>query len=258
MDESYEDALVHMDRTLTLLLRLVPQPVQREINIEGKESVAYRFKEQSIQQAIIQKLVRTISGLRATRILAEHGFVQEQASLHRTLDEFNEDVMFLSLAIIHDDITELHGRYLAAFYEAEFDAETAMASTQKRPMIPRRKIRHYLDNKILDDKLGGGPEAARTVSKFYSGYVHGASDQIMDIYFGNPPRFHTNGILGTNRHKEYRDEFWNYMYRGILSFGLALKAFGREEEFEENRRKAWEFGRKSGRDYGLYGSVQRG
>ena len=258
MEETYDDALVHMDRTLSLLLRLVPQPVERRINIGGVESIAYRFKEQTIHQAIVQKLVRTISGLRATRILVKFGFVQEQASLHRMLDEFNEDVMFLSLAVIYDDISELHERYLAAFYEEEFDANTAMSSTQRRPMIPRRKIRHYLDSKISDDKLGGGPEAARTVSKMYSGYLHGASDQIMDIYFGNPPGFHTNGILGTSRHREYQDDFWNYMYRGLLSFGFALKAFGREPEFEENRRMAWEFGRSVRRDYGLYGSPWRG
>ena len=258
MEESYDDALDHMDRTLSILLLMLPQPVQKRINIGDEESIAYRFEEQTILQAIVQKLGRVISGLRAARILVEHGFVQEQASLQRMLDEFNEDVTFLSLAIIHDDISELHERYLAAFYGEEFDAETAMSSSQKRPMIPRIKIRHYLDSKISDDKLGGGPEAARTVSKMYSGYLHGASDQIMDIYFGDPPRFYTNGILGTSHHREYMDDFWNYIYRGLLSFGFALKAFGREEEFEENRRMAWEFGRKSGKDYGLYGSPWRG
>ena len=89
--------------------------------------------------------------------------------------------MFLSFAIIYDDVSELHERYLAAFYEEEFDADTAMSSTQKRPMIPRKKILSYLRGKIPDDKLGGGLEAARTLGKMYSGYLHGASDPIMDI-----------------------------------------------------------------------------
>ncbi|GEM_PF-1956259 len=44
------------------------------------------------------------------------------------------------------------------------------------------------------------------------------------------------------------------MYRGLVSFGLALMAFGREAEFEENRRMAWEFERNAGMDFGLYGS----
>ena len=250
MEKSYDDALNHMDRMLSILIFMVPPPVKKMTKGEGEELLVYRFEEQSIHQAIVQKLVRIISGLRAVRILVGYGFVQEQASLHRMLDEFNEDVHFLSLAIIHDDISELHERYLAAFYEEEFDAETAMSSTQKRPMIPRKKIRSYVDRKIADDKLGGGPESARTVSKAYSGFLHGASDQIMDIYFGDPPRFHTDGIPGTSRHKEYQDDFRNYIYRGLLSFGVSLAAFRRKIEFEKNFRVASEFGRNLSRDYG--------
>ena len=250
MEEIYNDALIYMDLKLSLLLRMVPPPTKRMVEIEGKECIEYRFEEQNIHQAIVQKLVRVLSGLRATRILVNHGFSQEQASLHRMLDEFNEDVLFLSLAIIHDEMSELHERYLAAFYEEEFDAVTAISSTQKRPMIPRKKIRSYLDKKFSDEKFGG-PEAARTVSKLYSGFLHGASSQIMDIYFGDPPKFHTNGISGTGRHRDYQDDFWNYMYRGLLSFGIALKAFGREAEFKdhvENHIRIWE---KYSRDYRL-------
>lgn len=243
-----------MDRVLLLLLSLVPPSARRVINIGGEESIEYRFKERAIHQAIIQKLVRIVSGLRAAQKLVEYGFAQEQVSLQRMLDEFNENVLFLSLAVIHDEISELHGRYLSAFYEEEFDADTAMLSTQKRPMIPRKKIRSYVDRKIGDDKLGGGPETERTISKFYSGFLHGASDQIMDCYFGDPPSFHTNGILGTNRHMEYRNDLRNYMYRGLVSFAVALKAFGREAEFEEASRMVLEFGRIVDRDFGLYGA----
>ena len=217
MDESYDAVLDHMDRTLSLLVVAVPKPEQSKTNINGRESTEYRYADKTIHQAIIQKLVRIVSGLRATRIVSDHGFVQEQASLQRMLAEFNEDIMFCSLAIIYDDISELHKRYLDAFYEEEFDSETAMSSTQRRAMIPRKKIRSYLDRKISDDELGGGPEASRTISKMYSGYLHGASTQIMDSYFGDPPIFHTNGMLGTRRHMEYKLDFWNYMYRGILS-----------------------------------------
>ena len=39
---------------------------------------------------------------------------------------------------------DLHQRYLSAFYKEEFDKPDAVSSTQKRPMIPRRKIRAYV------------------------------------------------------------------------------------------------------------------
>ena len=51
MEESYDDALIHMDRTLSLLLLMVPQPVERRIYIGDKESIAYRFEEQTIHQS---------------------------------------------------------------------------------------------------------------------------------------------------------------------------------------------------------------
>ena len=38
----------------------------------------------------------------------------------------------------------------------------------------------------MDPSRGIG--VARTVSKAYSGYVHAASPQIMDMYDGDPPR----------------------------------------------------------------------
>ena len=49
--------------------------------------------------------------------------------------------MFLSLAAIHGDISELHERYLAAFYEEEFDADTATSSTQKGEVLDLLEIR---------------------------------------------------------------------------------------------------------------------
>lgn len=68
----------------------------------------FRYLERSIHQAIIQKLARIISGLHAARILLSFGFVQELGALQRMLDEFQEDVTFLSYGIIFNDITDLH------------------------------------------------------------------------------------------------------------------------------------------------------
>ncbi len=125
----------------------------------------FRYGERSIHQAIIQKLARIISGLHAARILLAYGFVQELGALQRMLDEFQQDVMFLSQGVINGDLTDLHTRYLDAFYMEELDKpEDPLASKQKRPMIQRKKILSYLA------KLDGatlvpyrGAEATRTL-----------------------------------------------------------------------------------------------
>ena len=117
-----------------------PQPVKR-----GRDGFVFRYMEQSIYQAIILKLARVVSGLRAALLLLEHGHVQEQAMFHRVHDELDEDILFLVFAITNDEITDLHIKYLEAFFQEEFeDADNPIASTLKRPMILRKKIRAYL------------------------------------------------------------------------------------------------------------------
>ena len=147
--------------------------------------------------------------------------------------------------------TELHQRYLDAFYEEEFDKpEDPVASTQKRPMIPRKKIRAYLarvERANLDPSKG--IELSKTISNSYSGFIHGASPHIMDMYGGNPPKFHVTGMLGTSRIEEHTNDIWNYFFRGIIAFGFAAKAFGEDKLFNEIREYRDYFTKESGKDY---------
>ena len=241
----YDTVLEEMDRILSILVSKVPAPKQKQLSVGN--SVGYRYIEKTIHQAIMLKLVRTISGLRAIRLLMEHGFVQEQASLYRMLDELHEDIMFLTFGIVFNDYTDLHCRYLEAFYKEEFDAETAIASSQNRPMIPRKIIRSYLHQKnLVNVSPNVTMEAARTISKIYSGYLHAASPQIMELYYGQPPKFHTNGILGSVLHGQYCNSIRDYMYRGILSFANASKALGEDNLCENTKIYAYGFFKNSG------------
>lgn len=245
-ERHYKAALENMTRTVHGLASRVPQP-QR---VPYKTSFVFRYVEKSVEQAIVQKLARIVSTLNAAYLLMAHGFVQEQATLQRVLHEMHEDVIFLCYSRIFSDFTPLHQEFLDAFYEEEFDAETAMDSTQKRPMASRKKIQAYNARKEgsgLDPSTG--VELARTITKAYSGYVHAASPHIMDMYGGGPPRFHTNGLLGSQRHAEHREDLWNYFYRSILSFGLAAKAFGDQELFDQIHAFTVKFEEAAGKDY---------
>ena len=136
------------------------------------------------------------------------------------------------------------------FTEEEFDAETAMDSTQKRPMIPRRKIQAQIARiEVSGLDPSTGVELARTITKAYSGYIHAASPQIMDMYGGSPPHFHVTGMLGTQRHAEHRQDLWNYFYRSILSFGLAAKAFGDHELSDQIHTFTVRFEEAAGKNY---------
>lgn len=188
-----------------------------------------------------------VSNLNAAQLLLDRGFVQEQAALQRMLDEGDEDITFLSLAIICDDLSDLHKRYLSAFWEEEFDNPSPLNSTQKRSNISRKNINAW----IARNELSGVDESTAvtlttTIHKTYSGYIHGASPHIMDLYGGNPARFHMDGMLGTPRHTEHNDDLLNYYYRGIAAFAFAAKAFGDEKLFDSIREYAIEFSQQTG------------
>lgn len=106
-----------------------------------------------------------------------------------------------------------------------------------------------------DEALGEKPypsraaELYRTVAQGYSGFVHGASPHIMELYGGNPPRFHTAGMLGTPRMGEYLRDLWNYVYRTLVSHSLVAKAQGLEELDQEIMEYTEEFVRRSQKPY---------
>lgn len=228
MHEDFELMLDLMDRSFRDFENGIPtKPVFTKMSF----GTVFRYKEKDIYQAIIQKLARAQSAVRAAYVLLKNGYCQEQAILHRVIDETNEDIIFLVYAVTNDSITDLHKSFLDAFWEEEIDESVAMIdSKQKRPMIPRKKIRAYIA-KIEGNNLdpSRSVELSRTISKTYSGYVHGASPQIMDMYGGNPSHFYTKGLLGTPIIEAYTWDLWNYMYRTFLSHLLVAKALGAEE-----------------------------
>ena len=245
MDTLYLQTLKNMEVMLHDLIKRLPPPKR----VPVMDSFVFRYTEKTIHQAIVQKLARIVSGLHAARTLLEEGFLQEQGALQRMLDEFQEDVTFLSYAVIFDEVTDLHGRYLDAFFEEEFDIpDNPVASTQKRPMVPRKKIRAYiaqLEGSDLDPSRGVA--LGHTISKAYSGYIHGASPHIMEMYGGNPPRFHVSGMRHTPLFIEHQNDLWNYFYRGICAFGFAAKAFGDEELFASIQKYRDHFAEASGK-----------
>lgn len=240
MDALYVRTLEIMETWLTTIERLVPKPIA----VPFAKSFVFRYVEQTLEQALVQKLARVITGLHSARLLLNNGFFQEQASIQRMVDDFDEDITFLAYGLLCDKFTERHKEFLGAFYEEEFDnPDSALDSTQKRLAVPRDKIRAYIANlgaslaaqDAGDDPMrtkgsmdpeglladpSGGVKNARTLSKLYSGFLHGASPQIMNMFGGDPPRFQVSGMLGTPHENDHREDLWNQFYRALICFNL--------------------------------------
>jgi len=227
VDDLYKQTLQCLDAAFDDLFAQIGPP---KLVHFGDEYAYYRYEEKSIHQAIIQKLARLVTGLQSIRLLNRCGLLQEQAVVQRTLDEFEQDIRFLSIAVIFDERTRLHERYLEAFYEEEFDNRlNAIESTQKRHTIPRKKIIAFLaKDRGTGKNQSSSIKVMTTLSKTYSGYVHGASPHLMELYYGDPPKFHLFGAKDSPLFEDHEADLINYFYRGILAFAFSANAFGNE------------------------------
>ena len=247
MRDLYAHMLEVMDAVFKDFEAALPKPTR----VQQKNGWVYRFKERDVYHAIVMKLALIQSTLRAAMLLLQNGYVMQQAMLHRVIDEANEDILFLVYAATNSGLTPLHERYLLAFWAEEFgDIDPPTDSHKSREMVPRKKIRAFLAE--VDGKESNPSrtvDVTKVISKIYSGFIHGAAPHIMESYFGNPPHFHTHGMVSTPRIEEYTDDLWNYMYRGFLSHIFVAKAFGAEKHVEALIQKKKQFEALAGKKY---------
>ena len=208
-----DEMLEQMDRTFSQLERSLPNNPQL-IHMSGYR--IWRFIEKDIYQALFLKTARSQSLIRSGRILYEHRFLQELPILQRSLDETNEDVSFLAIGCVQG-ISELHTRYLEAFWLEEID-ETGTVSThgKKPPRLHRKDIQAYLaDRQDTDQFKQKFRDTMRTLYRNYSGHVHGASVFIMDMYCGDPPHFHIDGVREREREYAHANNLYSYTLRSF-------------------------------------------
>lgn len=224
MPQLYNEAVQAMTDAFRRVEAAIPPP--KSVTRGG--SFVFRYENKGIHEALIQKLARYISGLNAVAVLLRAGYVQEIGVLFRTLDEIQEDIFFLAVAETNGARTERHTKFLDAFYaEAVFSRPEGSIEVKKPDLLPRKKIRAHTMSAI-----GGGIDTAsagvvsESVSTAYSGYVHAASENVMDMFGGSPPHFHLTGMSGTPRTEEMYKDADNYMYRGLMATTAVAKAFG--------------------------------
>tara|TARA_R110000782_G_scaffold206651_1_gene295212 strand:- start:258 stop:815 length:558 start_codon:yes stop_codon:yes gene_type:complete len=164
--------------------------------------------------------------------------------MYRILDEFGEDVIFISEAIRTKQVTELQQRFIDEFFQQEFDSLNPLLATQKRHRIPRDRIQAAIARFNHHPVNPNDAQAvSRTISKGYSGYVHGASERILEMYDGK--RYRLNGMLGTSRQIEFEDGMWDYFHRSLTALMYACLAFDEQGildelyEFRARYEEAW-------------------
>ena len=188
----------------------------------------FRHKNLNGLLASYLKCVRIVSSLNASLALLEKGFVQEVYVLCRCIDEFCEDIWFLSSPLGADGYSNDQARFVKEFFQEEFDQPSnPLKSTQKRDRVPRKKIHAAIS------RLEGHPvnpsdakELQRTLHQTFSGYVHGAYPHIMELYGGSSPHYHTAGMRDTPRIPGCEKQLVSYVYRSIIAVQVVARRAG--------------------------------
>lgn len=225
MIEPFQRVMAQLEQTFRRLEPQVPPPVLQD---EGAGFVL-RYQEKTVQQALLQKFARQISGLYALDLLLQYGFCQEQGVIQRTLMDIDEDIMFLAIGM-KTDWTKRHDEYLEYFWMEE----------QGAGMVPRDKIRAFVHN--AGDDPSTGTAVSRRLFKAYSGYIHANSVAIVDMCAGEPIRYHLRGMIGSPLYADHVGDAWSYFYHGLASAQVMASAFEDAELWLERRdaRRAFE------------------
>jgi len=226
--------------TLEDLFTNLERKIQPPVRKPYAGHFVYRYEEKTIEVALIQKLARVVTGLRASIVLLEAGFFQEVAALQRVLDDLNEEVTFLVTGKMTGTFGETHEKYLKSFFTETFtdplNPDTALEVGRKP--VSRKEIRKAIGASIGVMQSQGAPiddgftKNTRIVSAVFNGFVHAGSPQILEMYGGEPPHYHLRGMLNTPRKDDTVQSLWNQFFRASLTFAYVSLYFGEPKSAE--------------------------
>jgi hypothetical protein len=243
----YTITLLEMEKNFTLLHSTIEKP--EYIDLGGRK--VFRYKNKSVNITMIQYMARVISGLSSAKLLIENTFIQECNTLYRTIDEFNQNISFLGFSLIDNEITTLQQTFLDNFFQEEFDnPENAFLSTQKRGMVSRDKIRAFISQRNENPvNPSDAQKNYETIDKFYSGFIHGTSVSIIDMYSANPSTYHVNGLSSEAPSVQLAKRYFeDRLYESILSLSFIALAFKENDIFDNIQKLRFDFEKQTNRD----------
>ena len=221
----FEHAIEWMDKSHRVIAGALDPPIPSIIADLG---IHYRYEKRSAQQAIVQKIAFMVSGLRAASLLLNAGYVTEQTILCRAVNEAQEDITFLVLAMVDNSNPPLLSKYLESFFaeDATRDALARGLHPKGRPIPSRKEIQNYIARHSMfgSDDPHGAVGQSLAIGHVLSSFTHAASPSIMQLYNPASRAFLTGGIpTSSSIIPAHIDDFENYIFRGLIAVAMAAK-----------------------------------
>lgn len=194
-------------------------------NWDPKRGV-FEFPRESVEVAVVLKLIRVVQGLHAEYVLCKAGLFVDMGAIHRCVMDGVAEVEFL---IENYPATSKHvDRFLGHFFAQKIDqemSESEAALDRKKVVAAQSRLLaggNY-DSQLLDN--------FRRVNHAFSGYVHAGYSHIMQMYGGAPgnKNFNLSGIP-SDREKIRNMRIVEAAYGAILpAIGMVAFKFGHKE-----------------------------
>ncbi len=201
-----------------------PQP--KFVLVGGQQQ--FRYSENTVYHVAFLKAVRMISGLNASLVLLAGGYYQEIMVVLRTVDDFFSDILFILENSEQNSLSDAQKKFIEDFFQEEFvNPNNPLANTKRRSTVPKKKIWASVARQIGQyANPSDAQKILQVTNDAFSGYVHGAYPQIMELCGGKPPRFHLNGVLTSPRIQTCFKQISFYLHRTIMAIGVLTKSLG--------------------------------
>ena len=220
----FDDVLTTLRTGFAAIEDVLPKPSFRVRS--GNFEV--RYENPSIELAIFLKLARSISLLGGLRLMVARGMVQEQGILERAIDETDEDILFLFFGQ-RNGVELAHQSFLEAFWAEEFEDPSSVLNHRRRPSVSRNKIQAYNAKQLSASDPSTVQSVDRLIHGVFSGFVHGASVHILDLYDLRSKRFSVDGLEDTPVRRSYIVDSTTYPYRVLMSAVMVARQLGLDE-----------------------------
>jgi hypothetical protein len=141
-------------------------------------------------------------------------------------------------------VKDEHQEYLDSFFTEYWKdgPHPEVPDVIKRPEFSRYKIRKYMDDLYANGPaLPGDAKVSSLMRMSYlvdSGYVHGNCSQSMELYGGNPPRYHVSGVPHPTAPLGAALSLLYSVAMALTTFATAARAFGDAELTERLRARS--------------------
>jgi hypothetical protein len=201
-------------------------PPPKFVSVSGQQQ--FRYSENTAYHVAFLKAVRMVSGLNASLNLLSGGYYLEIMVVLRTVDDFFSDILFILENVELNTLSDVQKQFMEDFFQEEFvNPNNPLENTKRRSTVPRRKIWASVARQIGQyANPSDAQKILQVTNDAFSGYVHGAYPQIMELCGGKPPRFHMNGVVASPRIEACFKQISFYLHRTIMATGILTKSLG--------------------------------